>query len=85
VDVEDKSRRAANYQHGTVEAFLELCGALGYDDPEMIKASDLFQRVGKDLKHFDQIYKPLSDGQLLTTSIPEEYAEDWARASAERF
>jgi glutamate synthase domain-containing protein 2 len=85
VDVEDKSRRAANYQHGTVEAFLELCGALGYDDPEMIKASDLFQRVGKDLKHFDQIHKPLSDGQLLTTSIPEEYAEDWARASAERF
>jgi hypothetical protein len=51
----------------------------------MIKASDLFQRVGKDLKHFDQIHKPLSDGQLLTTSIPEEYAEDWARASAERF
>ncbi len=85
VDVEDKSRRAASYQHGTVEAFLELCGALGYDDPEMIKASDLFQRVGKDLKHFDQIYKPLSDSQLLTTSIPEEYAEDWARARVERF
>ena len=85
VDVEDKSRRAANYHHGTVDAFLELCGALGYDDPELLRASDLFQRVGKDLKHFDQIHKPLSAGQLLTTSIPEEYAEDWERASAERF
>ena len=85
VDIEDKSRRAANYHHGTVEAFLELCGVLGYEDPDQIRPSDLFQRVGKDLKHFDQIHTPLADGQLLTGSIPEEYAEDWARASAERF
>jgi glutamate synthase domain-containing protein 2 len=85
VDIEDKSRRAANYHHGTVDAFLELCGVLGYDDPEQIRPSDLFQRVGKDLKHFDQIHTPLADGQLVTGSIPEEYAEDWARASAERF
>jgi glutamate synthase domain-containing protein 2 len=85
VDIEDKSRRAANYHHGTVEAFLELCGVLGYDDPELIRPSDLFQRTGKDLKHFDQIHTPLAEGQLLTSSIPEAYAEDWARASAERF
>lgn len=85
VDIEDKSRRAANYQHGTVEAFLELCGALGYDDPDQIRPSDLFQRVGKDLRHFDQVHTPLSAGQLLTKSIPEEYAADWERASAERF
>jgi glutamate synthase domain-containing protein 2 len=85
VDVEDKSRRAANYQHGTVDAFLELCGALGYDDPEMLKAADLHQRVGNDLRNFNQIHTPLSPGQLLTQSIPAPYAEDWAKASAERF
>jgi len=85
VDVEDKSRRAANYQHGTVEAFLDLCGALGYDDPAKLQASDLHQRVGNDLRHFDQIHVPLSVGQLLTQSIPAAYAEDWAKASAERF
>lgn len=85
VDVEDKSRRAANYHHGTVDAFLELCGVLGYDDPDLIRPSDLFQRVGNELKHFDRIHTPLAEGQLLTSSIPAEYAEDWARASAERF
>lgn len=85
IDVDDKSRRVSNYDAGTVEAFLDLCGALGYDDPTKLKATDLFERVGKDLKNFDQIYTPLSSGQLLTTSIPAEYAEDWAKASAESF
>lgn len=85
VDVESKSVRAANYHDGTVHAFLELCGALGYDDPRKLHASDLYQRVGNDLKHFDQINTPLRSGQLLTTSIPEAYADDWHRASAEKF
>lgn len=85
IDIEDKSHRVCNYHSGTVEAFLELCGAIGYDDPAQIKATDLFQRVGKDLRHFDQIHTPLSSGQLLTTSIPEAYAEDWSKASAEAF
>lgn len=85
VDIDDKSKRAANYHRGTVHAFLEMCGALGYHDPDMLKPSDLFQRVGKDLKHFDQIFSPLSAGQLLTTSIPDAYAEDWQRASADSF
>jgi glutamate synthase domain-containing protein 2 len=85
VDVEDKSRRVSNYHSGTVEAFMELCGALGYDDPAKLRPTDLFQRVGRDLKNFDQIYTPLSSGQLLTSSIPEAYADDWHKASAESF
>lgn len=85
IDVDDKSRRVSNFHAGTVQAFLDICGALGYDDPIMLKATDLFERVGKDLKNFDQIYTPLSSGQLLTTSIPEAYSDDWHKASAESF
>jgi glutamate synthase domain-containing protein 2 len=85
VDVKSKSIRVFNYQHGTVEAFLELCGALGYDNPADIQARDLFKRVGNQLLNFDQMYTPLSDGQLLTNSIPSEYKEDWENASAEAF
>ena len=85
IDVDDKSRRVSNYHAGTVQAFLDLCGALGYDDPTKLRPTDLFERVGKDLKNFDQLYTPLSSGQLLTTSIPAEYAEDWNKASAESF
>jgi glutamate synthase domain-containing protein 2 len=85
VDIEDKSKRVANYQHGTVHAFLELCGAMGYDDPADLKPSDLFQRIDMKLKHFDQLYTPLGDGQLLNGNVPETYAEDWQRASGDRF
>ena len=66
-------------------AFLELCGALGYDDPALLSPADLYQRFGDGLRHFDQIYTPLSHGQLLTASIPADYAEDWQKAQTERF
>lgn len=85
INVEDKSRRVRNFHEGTIEAFLELCGAVGVDDPAKLKPTDLFQRTGLGLKHFDQVYTPLSSGQLLTNSIPEAYAEDWQRASADHF
>lgn len=85
IDIDDKSKRVQNFHEGTVEAFLEICGALGYDDPCQLKPTDLFQRVGNNLIHFDKIYTPLSSGQLLTNSIPEAYAEDWQKASAETF
>ncbi len=85
VNIDRRAIRVANYQHGTVEAFLELCGALGYDDPGKLKPSDLYQRFDKGLRHFDQIYTPLSNGQLLTNSIPDTYAEDWAAAVADRY
>lgn len=85
VDIESKAIRVFNYHHGTVEAFLELCGALGYENPASIKASDLQKRVGNQLMHFDQVYMPLSDGQLLTSSIPAEYEESWNIASAQSF
>lgn len=84
VDVESKAVRVANYHKGTMVAFLEMCGALGYENPSMLKPSDLFRRMEGGLRHFDQIFTPLSPGQLLTSSIPEEYA-DWQRASASSF
>ncbi|MCP5358005.1 MAG: FMN-binding glutamate synthase family protein [Pseudomonadales bacterium] len=85
INIDEKSHRVRNFHEGTVNAFLELCGAIGYDDPSKLKPTDLFQRVGNEQKHFDQIYTPLSSGQLLTTSIPEAYAQDWEKASAESF
>lgn len=85
VDIEGKSKRVANYQHGTVHAFRELCGAMGYHDPADLKPSDLFQRIDMELTHFDQLYTPIGEGQLLNGNIPETYAEDWQRASEESF
>jgi glutamate synthase domain-containing protein 2 len=85
LDVELRAERVRNYQAGTVSAFLELCGALGYHSPCELKPSDLYQRTASGLRHFDQVYTPLLPGQLLNESIPAIYAEDWLRAQAERF
>lgn len=85
VDVNLRAERVRNYQAGTVTAFLELCGALGLSSPCELKPSDLYQRTENGLRHFDQIYVPLADGQLLSEAVPAFYAEDWLRAEAERF
>ncbi|MDO8909207.1 MAG: FMN-binding glutamate synthase family protein [Pseudohongiella sp.] len=85
LDVDLRAERVRNYQAGTVSAFLELCGALGYSSPSELKPADLYQRTTNGLRHFDQVYTPLLSGQLLNESIPAIYAEDWMHAEAERF
>ncbi len=85
VDVELRSIRVQNYQAGTVAAFLELCGALGYNSPSDLSPCDLYQRTEAGMRNFNQIYTPLLPDQLLNEAIPPAYAEDWMRASAERF
>ncbi len=85
IDVEEKHRRVASFHDATVQSFLDLCGALGYDDPTQLSPSDIFRRFDQGLMHFDDIYTPLEKGQLLGDDIPAEYATDWALASADRF
>ncbi len=85
VNVALRAVRVRNYQAGTVSAFLELCGALGYEYPGQLKPSDLHQRTEKGLRHFDQIYTPLSHEQLIVGRVPEAYEDDWHKARADRF
>lgn len=85
IDVEEKSKRVYNYHRGTVHAFLELCGAMGYDNPASLKPSDLYARCELGLKNYDEIYQPLLDGQLLSDAIPDFYQNDWHRASSATF
>lgn len=85
VNVDLRAVRVRNYQAGTVSAFLELCGALGYEDPGQLKPSDLHQRTENGLRHFDQIYTPLSHEQLVVGRVPQAYEEDWHLARADRF
>lgn len=85
IDVEEKAVRVYNYHRGTVHAFQELCGAMGYANPADLKPSDLFSRCELGLKHFDEIYQPLQDRQLLSNEIPDFYAQDWHKASSATF
>ncbi len=85
IDVEEKSQRVCNFHHGTVHAFLELCGAMGIDNPRDLTPSDLHSRYEGGMRNFDQIYQPLIPSQLLSESIPAQYRDEWHQASAENF
>ena len=85
VDVGEKSVRVKNFQHGTVEAFLELCGAMGYSNPCDLTPSDLYSRCEGGMKSFDQIYEPMVDRQLFSDTAPSSYRDDWLKCSAATF
>ena len=85
VDVDEKSVRVKNFQHGTVEAFLELCGAMGYSNPCDLTPSDLYSRCEGGMKSFDQIYEPMVDRQLFSDTAPSSYRDDWLKCSAATF
>ncbi len=71
INIDEKSERVFNYHRGTVHAFMELCGAMGYDNPADLRATDLFSRSDLGLKNYDEIYQPLEEGQLLSNTIPD--------------
>ncbi|ALO45984.1 FMN-binding glutamate synthase family protein [Pseudohongiella spirulinae] len=85
LNVDLRARRVEHYQQGTVKAFLELCGALGYDSPAQLGPKDLYQRTESGLRNFDQVYVPLKPGQLLMDDVPDFYREDWQRATDQAF
>ena len=86
IDVPEKSERVRNFHYATVRAFSELCGAMGHSNPCNLQPSDLYARVGGGMKNFDQIYKPLTLGQLHNNEpIPEYYRDDWLKATASNF
>lgn len=85
LNVDLRAKRVVNYHQATVNVFLELCGALGYDSPDDLGPTDLYQRTESGLKDFNEIYVPIPAGALLNHAVPECYAKDWDRARADAF
>jgi glutamate synthase domain-containing protein 2 len=83
--VGEKSERVNSYHNSTVHAFLELCGAMGFSNPDDLSPSDILSRSEGRGKNFDEIYEPLLENQLHTDSIPNSYRDDWHKASADHF
>lgn len=83
--VDEKSERVKSYHNATVHVFRELCGAMGFSDPDELSPSDVLTRLEGHGKSFDEVYEPLLENQLHTDSIPGSYRDDWYKASADRF
>ena len=85
VNIETKHIHVANFHDRTVESFLDLCGAMGYDHPDKLRPADIYRRYDQKLMHFDEIFTPIQPGQLLGNDVPKAYAQNWSKASSEHF
>jgi glutamate synthase domain-containing protein 2 len=64
--VSDKQQRVANFQHETVHAFLELCGAAGLDHPDQLRPHHIQRRVSHtEVATYADVYEYLAPGELL--------------------
>ena len=67
LNVGDKAERVKNYQHETVQSFLELLAAAGLDNPEDIERKHINKRVGiNKVMRFSDLYPEVEVGYLLS-------------------
>lgn len=85
--VSDKSQRVANYQKGTIKAFVELMGGAGIKSHKDIKRHHVNKRITVEkIMRYDEIYPLIPSGCLNAEStVPEMWKRDWDMASAEAF
>ena len=83
--MEAKAKRVCNFHHNTMHAFLELCGAMGYENPSQLKPRDIVSRYDAGYRYFDEIHQTLQPNQLLDSTAPTSYLESWTRAEPDRF
>ena len=84
--VEEKQLRAANYHRNTMKSFLEIVGAMGLNNPSDLNPNFIMRRISDSIaKPFSEIYDYLKPGQLLDSTIPEDFKKYWDMANADRF
>ncbi|PHR73186.1 MAG: FMN-binding glutamate synthase family protein [Lutibacter sp.] len=66
LNVSDKAERVKNYQHETVQSFIELLAAAGLENPEDIEREHINKRVGiNKVMRFSDLYPKVEVGCLL--------------------
>ena len=86
INVEEKAQRVYRFQRATVEAFLELCGAMGLNSPDELSPEHLFIRRDDGVHTYADVNCAILPGQLLVGSdVPQKFWRDWEAASPERF
>ncbi|WP_209507108.1 MULTISPECIES: FMN-binding glutamate synthase family protein [unclassified Ruegeria] len=86
VNVTQKRQRVHRYHDATLESFRELLGAMGKEKASELHPRDILRRTADEHERtYAELYTYLEDGAFLKDDIPEEFADDWKRASAAHF
>lgn len=85
LDVEDKSHRVQRYQHATVSEALRMAASMGVHNFSELSPAMLRRRIGHmNTQSYAELYNWLEPGELLHEP-PQDWAQDWAAASADSF
>ncbi len=69
-----------------MKALAEVIAASGLSHPSELRLHHFSRRIGPNhVESFEQIYRPLQAGALLTGSAGQGFAAEWARARPDSF
>ncbi|MGV6852549.1 MAG: FMN-binding glutamate synthase family protein [bacterium] len=87
LDIPDKARRVASFHHEMIHNLVELLAAAGLENLNQLEPKHINSRIhGTVVKTYSELYPLISDGCLLDEStVPDNWAEDWRNAHAERW
>jgi len=84
--VEDKAQRVYNLHSNTLEAFRQLLGAMGLDNPAQLNPSLLMRRINPTtVKNYAELYPFLQPGEMMDSAAPPAWRQSWQQASADSF
>ena len=86
LDVAAKGLRVRNFQAATMDAFMDMTGALGCSRPEELTPDLIYHRPEfGPARTYADMYPQLADGELLGDDLPAHFERDWRAAAADRF
>lgn len=86
LDVNEKSKRVANFHRNMLMTLNEIVAATGLDHPTQLDLRYIFQRVGPtEVRTYDEIYPGLQPGELLGEISRPIYQKYWSLAKADSF
>jgi glutamate synthase domain-containing protein 2 len=84
--VPDKAERVYNFHRSTMTALAELIAAAGLDHPDQLTPRHFLRRAGPDLvANYEQIYRFLAPGELLSGTDDPRFKQSWGAAQADSF
>ncbi|GMT48616.1 MAG: FMN-binding glutamate synthase family protein [bacterium] len=85
LNIEDKSRRVANFHNATIKNVTELLGTSGLNGLDELMPHHINRRVnGTQIANYAELYPSIGPSCLMGhDDFPDGWEEDWERASAE--
>ncbi len=86
LDVPLKSERVARFHATTIQALAEVIAAAGLTHPRELRPHHFSRRVSEtEYARFDQIYRFLAPGELISGTDDPRYRDTWPMARADSF